>query len=204
MTNEKMVSISKGNQKMGAICSVSLPAIKTCAKCGCAKKCYAAKLERLRPSVKAAYERNYNILLSDPASYWTQVRAAVCVSRYFRFHVSGDIVDDLYFYDMILTAREYPGCDILCFTKRHDIVNRYLDTHADGIPKNLHVVFSGWTGYKMVNPHNLPEAHVAYKDGTTTARDGAQWCGGNCAECARTGCGCWTLKNGEQVIFMEH
>ena len=41
------VSISKGNSKMGAIPSVSLPPITTCAAgCTCAKKCYAAKLCR--------------------------------------------------------------------------------------------------------------------------------------------------------------
>lgn len=56
----------------------------------------------------------------------------------------------------------------------------------------------------MDNKFNYPEAHVRYKDGSTTARADAKECGGNCTECARTDEGCWTLKRGEQVVFNEH
>lgn len=63
MPREEMVSISGGNIKMGKISSVSLPAIVTCRKdCECCKKCYAAKIERLRKMVKVAYQRNWKIL----------------------------------------------------------------------------------------------------------------------------------------------
>ena len=79
------VSISKGNIKMGAIPSVSLPAIKTCRSCGCASKCYAAKLERLRPSVRRAYQNNLEILMEDPDTYWREVEAAIMLSRFFSF-----------------------------------------------------------------------------------------------------------------------
>lgn len=50
----------------------------------------------------------------------------------------------------------------------------------------------------------LPEAHVLYRDGTTTAREDAKKCGGNCTECACISGGCWSLKKGEQVVFKEH
>ena len=56
----------------------------------------------------------------------------------------------------------------------------------------------------MENPFKLPEAHVLFKDGTTTASDTATPCGGNCTECAITDAGCWTLRQGEQVVFHEH
>ena len=56
----------------------------------------------------------------------------------------------------------------------------------------------------MDNPFQLPEAHVRYKDGTTTARPDAKECGGNCTECACTSGGCWSLHTGEQVVFNEH
>ena len=49
---EQHVSISRGNVKMGAIPSVSLPPIITCSKEACkhcGKKCYALKIARLRP-----------------------------------------------------------------------------------------------------------------------------------------------------------
>ena len=56
----------------------------------------------------------------------------------------------------------------------------------------------------MQNPHMLPEAHVRYKDGSTTARDDAKQCRGSCTTCACTDDGCWTLKSGEQIVFDEH
>ena len=125
------------------------------------------------------------------------------LSRYFRFHVSGDIPNRAYLEKMVEISARQLHCEILCFTKRFDIVNGFL-TDGGVIPSNLHLIFSGWKGLPMENPFNLPEAHVWYKDGTTTARPDAKRCGGNCTECAKTGVGCWTLKNGEQVVFDEH
>jgi uncharacterized protein (DUF2237 family) len=196
------ISISPGNRKMGYIPSVSLPPVKTCAAgCTCANKCYAAKLCRIYPTVRNAYERNLETLYSDPLSYWTQVRAAAKVARYFRFHVSGDIVDGLYFYDMVLTAQECPGTEFLAFTKCYDIVNDYLSSGGT-IPANLHVLFSEWPGMAMDNRYNLPVAHVIFK-GTSPA-DNWKICGGNCTECACAGVGCWELKAGEHIAFYEH
>ena len=70
------VSISSANKKMGKISSVSLPSVVTCRKCACQQKCYARKLERLRPAVAAAYKRNLDVLQSDPDTYWREVEAA--------------------------------------------------------------------------------------------------------------------------------
>ena len=201
--SDRHISISRGNAKMGAIPSVSLPSGITCRTCGCINKCYARKLERLRPVVRNAYQHNLTILLEEPETYWREVEAAIMMNRYFRFHVSGDIPDADYFMNMIHIAERNNHCEILCFTKKYDIINDYLNT-GHQIPLNLHMLLSAWDGLEMENPHNLPEAHVRYRDDTTTARSDAVRCGGNCAECALTDCGCWTLKPGEQVIFNEH
>ena len=83
------------------------------------------------------------------------------------------------------------------------MVNEYIEQNGS-LPDNLHMIFSGWVGLEMVNPFSLPEAHVRYSDGSTTARAGAHECGGNCSECAVTEGGCWALKAGEQVMFNEH
>lgn len=201
------VSISSGNMKLGQIPSVSLPSFATCRVCKCREKCYAHKLERLRPTVREAYRRNLNILNNEPETYWREVEGAIMLSRYFRFHVSGDIPNQSYFSRMSVIAQRNPHCQILCFTKKYEIVNEhigYLNATGSKLPDNLHIIFSGWQGLEMVNPYNLPEAHVLYKDGTTTARDDAVMCGGNCTNCALTDCGCWTLGPGEQVVFKEH
>lgn len=125
------------------------------------------------------------------------------LSRYFRFHVSGDIPDNVYLAHMIDIADRNKHCEILCFTKKYELVNQHLDFGGQ-IPKNLHIIFSAWVGLEMANPFSLPEAHVRYRDGSTTAGENAKECGGNCTECAIADEGCWTLQSGEQVVFNEH
>ena len=75
-SNNNRVSISAGNRKMGAIPSVSLPPIVTCPNCKeCAKKCYAAKMCRIYPSVKKAYDNDeagttYTGILDNDSWYY--------------------------------------------------------------------------------------------------------------------------------------
>lgn len=54
------------------------------------------------------------------------------------------------------------------------------------------------------NPYNFPVAYVRYRDGHTSAPDNAKICGGNCSDCATVDGGCWTLREGEAVVFDEH
>ena len=198
------LKVSLGNSKMGNIPSVSLPAGKTCRKdCECYKICYARKIERLRKTVRDAYENNLKLLNEHPDIYWREVEATIMMSRFFRFHVSGDIPDIVYLCHMNEIAIKNSHCEILCFTKRYDIINEYLDTYGE-FPENLHIILSAWDGLNMYNPHLLPEAHVRYKDGHTTAKGKFAECSGNCAECAITTGGCWSLKRGERVIFNQH
>ena len=201
MINNNKVSISKGNSKMGYIPSVSLPPVVTCAKgCACAKKCYAAKLCRIYGTVRRAYNRNLDILKNDMDNYFIQVKAAAMVTKYFRFHVSGDIYDMNYLDRMVKLAQDLPGTTFLAFTKQYNFVNNFLQYAA--IPDNLKIIFSEWPGMEMYNPYNLPVAHVIFK-GSEPADD---WkiCGGNCSECACRGVGCWELKKGEHIAFYEH
>ena len=197
------VKISSGNSKMGSVPSVSLPSIKTCRQCACQSKCYAQKLERLRPAVRNAYQHNLEVLINEPETYWREVEASVMMSRFFRFHVSGDIPTAEYLANMVAVAGRNSHCEILCFTKRYEMVNEFIEQNGE-LPGNLHMIFSGWIGLDMVNPFSLPEAHVRYRDGSTTAREDAIECGGNCTECALTEGGCWNLQKGQQVVFNEH
>lgn len=201
MIKNNMVSISKGNSKMGYIPSVSLPPIVTCAQgCTCAKKCYAAKLCRIYGTVRKAYNRNLEILKNDIDNYFTQVNAAAMVNKYFRFHVSGDIPSMDYLYRMVKLAQDLPGTTFLAFTKQYNFINNYLQSAA--IPDNMKIIFSEWPGMHMENPHNLPVAHVIFR-GSAPA-DNWKICGGNCTECACRGVGCWELKTGEHIAFYEH
>ena len=198
------VSISKGNSKMGAISSVSLPACTTCnPDAPCFKKCYALRLARRYKTVAGAYDRNLEILNNSPDTYWLQVKAAAITTRFFRYHVSGDIPNIDYFVYMVKTALDLPNTTFLAFTKQYHIVNEYITTFgADAIPQNLKIIFSNWGDWKCENPHNLPTCEVILK-GSEPAEN---WkiCGGNCTECACRGIGCWELKNGETIAIYEH
>lgn len=115
--------------------------------------------------------------------------------------------DKQYFNKMVGIAKRNEHCEILCFTKKYEIVNsKYEEMIANNeeFPSNLHVIFSGWINLVMNNPYNFPEAHVRFRDGTTTASSDAKECIGNCTTCAITDSGCWEMKNGEQVVFDEH
>lgn len=115
------VSISNANSKMGNVASVStLPFITCPARCAdsCGSACYAAKLANLRPNVLRSYANNTALAMLRPELYWAQVELAVLAVRYFRFHVSGDIMSRDYFQHMIDIARRNPKTEILCFTKR--------------------------------------------------------------------------------------
>ena len=107
------VSISRGNEKLGSIQSVSLPSGLTCRECDCSRKCYARRIERRRPSVAAAYRNNLQVLETEPATYWREVEAAIMLSRFFRFHVSGDIPNTTYFHIMMEVAKRNSHCEIL-------------------------------------------------------------------------------------------
>lgn len=204
----KIVTISSGNTKMGKVASVSLLPILTCpARCNgtCGDKCYTKKLALLRPSVARSYARNTAVARLAPDAFFKAVRSAMAKAEYFRFHVSGDIPSVRYLHEIINACKSAPKCQVLMFTKRYELVNRYL---WDGgrLPENLHCLFSGWTNLFPTeggfNPFHLPETTVYAKDEDIKP----EWtpCGGNCLDCAIHDGGCWAAKPGETIAFKIH
>lgn len=203
-TNE--ITISKGNKKTGFIPSVSLPPITTCRQdAPCKRTCYACKLCRLRKTVADSYQHNLDVYKRAPDIFFAQVEAVAKLTNYFRYFVSGDIPNTQFLYYIVKTARKCPNCKFLVFTKQYEIVNNYLsDLHIadEHMPKNLQIILSGWGAWQPKNPYNLPMSQVIFK-GQEPFND---WllCGGNCAECACRGVGCWQLKKGETISFYQH
>lgn len=200
----KMVSISQGNTKMGKVPSISLLPILTCpARCNgtCGEKCYAKKIAMLRPSVMKAYARNTAIAMLAPVDFFRAVERVMATSQYFRFHVSGDIPNRNYLDMVAYLANANPFCKVLMFTKRYELVNGFIRDNGS-IPKNLHILYSGWTNLRPVNPYGLPETTVYAKDEDFRP----EWtaCGGNCLDCALHCGGCWDAKSGDTVAFKIH
>ena len=155
-TTSGSLSVSAGNSKMGAIPSVSLPPVVTCATdTPCKKDCYACKLCRLRPAVRNAYERNFDLYRQNPDQYFRELSAYMTISSFFRMHVSGDVPDPDYFARLVKVARQNKGCSVLMFTKQYKIVNDYI-TGGGKIPRNLKIIFSDWGDWHCDNPNNFP------------------------------------------------
>lgn len=198
------IFISDGNKKMGAVPSVSLTPVASCHNCSeCMKHCYARRMYGRYKSLRPQYDANFELYKTNPKSYFKQINKVLSVCDKFRFHVSGDIVDMQYMDMMVQVCRRNPKCEVLVFTKAYQIVNKYMSI-VDNMPKNLHLIFSVWDKTSYTNPHNLPTAHVLYKDGHTTAKNPTHLCDGNCFSCFLNHGGCIGLKKGESVVFKEH
>jgi hypothetical protein len=208
-TNDNLkIHISGGNSKLGSIMNISLPPVATCHNCSsCSKYCYAIRTYNRFTDTAAGWNENYLLFDIDPGKYFYEISKAVKTQRFFRWHVSGDIVNSRYLSGMIETAFNNPKVEFLAFTKAYHIVNEWIRTESD-IPNNLHIVFSASPGVTMNNPYRLPECHINFQDSElNTYTGGAEYihyCGGNCTECAVNGCGCFFLKNGDVTIINQH
>ena len=191
----KTVKISEGNSKTGKISSVSMTPVKSCGNCGsCKSKCYVLKYYKQYPNVRKAYDSNYELAMNYRAKYFIQIAQYLRKKgpKYFRFHISGDILDQMYLNSMISTAKNYPKTRFLCFTKMHSL-------EFKNMPDNLTVVLSMFPS--MDKPkHRLPIAW--YQDNTESrVPENAIHCPGNCETCGM----CWELpKMNRDVVFNAH
>lgn len=200
------IKLQKGNIKTGQNCwTVSLIPIADCPNCTkCKYACYDICNVCFQPAVQNDRAKNSALHKADPKRFWEEVDMQVKANfvTELRINVGGDLSDDDFAYVAEL-GRKNPRTMILFFTKNYKGINKYLTNNE--FPENVKTLMSAWEGMEIENPHHLPCSHVLWEDGTTTAPQyGAVYCGGNCSECAFRGEGCWTLKNGEHVIFNAH
>ena len=200
------VRLMQGNSKTGKTCfTVSLIPIADCTNCaGCKNDCYDIRNVCFQPSVQKTRAINSAIHKYDVERFWSEIDMQVKANfaTLLRLNVGGDLTNKDFAYVAEL-GKANPRTDILFFTKNYDGINAFLDCNE--FTSNVHPIMSAWVGTEMKNPHNLPESHVLWDDGTTTAPEfGAYYCSGNCAQCHFEGKGCWTLGKGSHVIFKAH
>lgn len=202
MATKQYVHVSNTNTKLGAsILSINLPAGITCrADAPCAKGCYAMKGNWLYSNVKNSLQSNLDAYKNNPKLYFESIATQTALSRFVRWHSSGDIVDAQYFEGMCKVARKNKATHYLCFTKKFEIVNDYIAS-GKRIPRNLSIVFSAWSDWVPENPYNLPMTWVYGKsfDNERIPKDSIP-CIGSCENCQA----CWTLKKGMSVYFHKH
>ena len=199
---KQYVKVSNTNSKLGGqIYSINLPAVVTCrSDAPCFKGCYARKGNWTFSNVKNSLESNLDAYKSNPDLFFESVAAQTVLTRFCRWHSSGDIVDMQYFEGMCKVARKNKETHYLCFTKKYEIINEFL-SKGKRIPKNLSIVFSAWDNWIPENPYNLPMTYVYAKDfNNELIPKDAIPCGGKCETCQA----CWTLKKGQHVYFLKH
>ena len=205
---EIKISISNGNKKIGKVMNVSLMPIKTCGNCKeCKHYCYDIKACFQYRNVLDARIRNTVLVKKDRFRYFSEIEKKIerrKANKYFRWHVSGDIIDIDYFDNMVQIASRHPDFVFWTYTKMYHIVNEYVSLFGvHSIPENLHIMFSKWDGLKMDNPYGFPIFACRMKDGN---KDEMPWhemfkCCGNCDICKELNRGC--IK-GENTYTDEH
>lgn len=199
--------ISTGVSKLGVnIPSFSLPAVLTCrADAPCVKSCYACKGRWMFGHNQELLQGNLLLWNANPKQVEEDIVHTAYFSKFFRWFSSGDIVNTAFFAMMINVANRLPGTRFLCFTKKYELVNQWVNEHGE-LPANLNVVFSSWgPEFQPENPHHLPVSYVRFKK-----RDSGEipvtafQCSGYCGTCAQGSLSCWTLAKGQSVVFNEH
>ncbi len=200
----KHVFISRGVAKLGAgIPSVNLPAGITCRPdAPCRKLCYARRGRFAYPVCKTRHQTNLDTWNTDPVQYRRDIVIGAFQSRFFRWHCTGDIPDPAYLAMMADVADALPATNFLAFTKQHEIVNEYLNTHR--LPNNLKLVLSVWGDCVPLIPHSLPMAFIRFKSGAVAPPPTALACRDYCGDCVITGQSCWDMNPGDAVCFEQH
>ena len=201
----EQLHISTCVSKLGAnIPSVNLPPVVTCRKdAPCYKKCYARKGRFCFPRNKNYLEQNLHKWETDPKGFEINVKLAALPVKFFRWHSSGDIPDMKYLEMMVRVAIETPDTHFLCFSKKYEMVNEWLDKFGN-FPPNLNIVYSAWGNFIPENPHHLPMAYIKLRKESCNIPEDAHHCPKYCGDCVMTGCSCWDLRRGESVFFDEH
>ena len=201
------VKLQGGNSKTGkGSFTVSLVPILDCQNCAhCMGECYDVRNDCRFTNVIKDRAKNSAIHKADPVRFWREIDEEITRTgcTFLRGNVGGDYTyDDMI--DLSIVAIKHPECKFLFFTKNYDDLNKYLD-EFEAFPKNVACLVSRWHDMPCENRHNMPESHVLYSDGTTTAPEfGSYLCTGDCTACNLGGYGCPHLKRGEHVTFLNH
>lgn len=208
----------KGNHKTGRSCyTFSMIPIADCpAKCmeenGCGKTgCYDVQNVCYQPCVQKDRARNSAVHMADPARYWKEIGdwCEVLSIDEARLNVGGDLTDDDFFYVREL-GLAHPNTDFLFFTKNDDGLNKFLD--VSDFPQNIHYLVSFWPGLCINNPHNVPEAHIVWADGSSTLpkdapKQNVHLCDdadGNCSDCHSHNKNCWKMRKSDTVTGKQY
>lgn len=200
------VHISHVSKTGNLIPSVGFPPGQTCRPdAPCLPKCYARKGRFAFSHNKNLLQRNLSIWKEDPEFFRREIILASFPARFFRWFPSGDIPDPNFLQMMVDVYHDVPGTRFLAFTKKHELVNDYLDRNPMWDQEHLVIALSAWgDDYHFDNPHNLPVAYIKFKNKPCTIPENAWQCPKFCGDCVFSHRSCWDMRCGDCVVFDEH
>ena len=198
--DDLQVSISAGNSKIGHAFNVSIAPLTTCPNCfECSRYCYDIRdciRQGYNSTTLKARAKNTALYKCNPAEYFRQIDTFLSnykgKHKYFRWHVGGEIVNTAYALHIIDIARRHPDWTFWTYTKNYTSVNQAISRQVDGMPENLHIMFSRFLSMLCDNPYGMPE-FCTVDDSTIKVfkADGYKWCcPSNCDICKALGRGC--------------
>lgn len=146
---------------------------------GCEKHCYAINGARQHHNaVLPSTIKNLILYRKDPDRFYTEIDASLSAwkavegdEKVFRWHASGEIEDYAYLELMMRLAENHPEINFYSYTKRFEMIERYLDEHNGEFPTNFVWNLSVWkdnlekSGF---NPAYLNKVQLfEYKDDIT-------------------------------------
>ena len=198
---------STNNKKLGSrIGSINFLPILSCAdNIPCSHNCYARKGRQNANNARWCYFLNWLSYFNDKDKFFSKLKNYILYEELsiIRYFSAGDIPDKDFFVKACELAESLNGIKFLCFTKKGNIVNDYLDQN-EKIPNNFSVILSQWGSWQQNNPYDLPTAYVKLKHIECEIPNNAIKCSNYCGDCIRTDHNCWNLKSGESVYFKQH
>lgn len=152
--------------------------------------CYARKGRYRFPNVADAMEKRYRIMLSD-MDCWAGRMAALLErkargqAQYFRWHDSGDLIDQDHLDALLWIAKQLPHIEFWLPTKEYGLVNRNVSAIL-AVP-NLVVRVSAPSVGTALPPGLLPTSSVGMGPGETFMCPAIRYNEGKCGDCRA----CW-------------
>lgn len=214
-----VLHVVDGNSKTGKnVINLNFPIEYTCkhtCECYTEKACYAESGCYLYSDNQASYSENFNFFCAvDSETFCKAVQMAIekMGFKLFRYFTCGDIVNYRFFECMVTIAKENPSVRFWSYTKKYEIVNRWLDENGT-LPENLTIIFSHWLNhdgsyFPMDNRHNLPTSEFIPLGREELLETVTHVC--PCSDPSVVACcedcdhPCYELKNGQSMALCEH
>ena len=152
--------------------------------------CYARRMLAYRPSARACYVRNGDILSRAvvPMDALPTINAT-----YARFHSFGELINETHLENFVRIARKNRKTTFSLWTKRRDLVQNYRLMHGP-FPRNMILVYSEWN----IDPVSVEIPRGFHKVFVVVTDEAKVNCSMKCAQCLK----CYRLSRKKEDNYI--